>query len=129
MEPILNNELPPNAVGIETLPFKYQFTPEEREKMRLDHTDKMIECDFQKNELKKVKEEFGRKIKKSDTETFEIRKKLSLGFEFQNRPCYLMPDQELGKMQYVCIDSGEILFERKLTPDERQLNILQKKLA
>ena len=117
------------AVGTETIPNKRTFSPEEKDAMRLAHTDKMILMDAHQEELDAFKKDKGALIKNLAADAKKERKLLKDGFEYQNRECFLIPNHESGKMEYVDAETQEVLFERKLTPDEKQLRIGDMKVA
>lgn len=117
------------AAGTETIPNKRFFTPEEKEQMRIEHTDKLIELDAHEQEIKDLKDSKSPVIKELKTTTKKTRNLLRAGFEYQNRECYLVPNHESGKMEYIDTETSELLFERKLLPAEKQLRITDRKLA
>jgi hypothetical protein len=112
------------AVGTEAIDYRYDFTKEEIESIRAEHTDKMIEQEIIEDEIKAFRDERAPKIKTLKASGREMRKKIRTGYETRNEQCHLVPDFENSVMQYFSIATGDLVFSRKLRPNEKNLTIM-----
>lgn len=103
---------------------KMKFTDDELIAMKEKHTTDCIEIDSLEEKIKAVKDEVGPRIKELKEVSKSTRKNIRRGFEYQDRECFLCPNFTTGMMEFVDCETGEILQERKLFPDERQLKLI-----
>lgn len=100
---------------------KRYFEPEELDVMIRENTQKQIELDVIQEEIDKLKEKHAETQKRLKLESSALRKLIRDGFTEEQRDCYLMPNYTSGNMEYTDVKTGELLFERRLRPEERQL--------
>lgn len=112
-----------NAETTEVIKHRRQLSPEEKEQLRKDHTDEMIELDGHLEEIKAVKDEKAPRLKELRGSTKKLRSDIRKGYVEEDRECYLVPDHTAGMMQYIDTETNEVLMERKLMPHEKQLRI------
>jgi len=75
------------------------------------------------NEIAKLKELLKPRMKEL-LENAEIRiKTIKDGYIFESVECELVPDFKSGNMNFIDVKTGEIVFNRTLLPNERQLTI------
>lgn len=115
--------LPPGAVGHETIPHKYQFTDNELREKQISVIKNLNKIDSIDKEIKEFVDPKKHDIKMLGLQTASIRNELNMGFEMQERDCFLVPNHESGKMQYIDVETNEVLWERPLMSNERQLSI------
>lgn len=111
------------ANGKESIQHKVVFHPDEIAQMEKDHTQDLIELDTIEEKIAAVKLEHADRIKELKQQTKSARKNIRRGFQYEERECYLCPNYQAGMMEYVDVQTGEILMERKLRPDEKQLKL------
>lgn len=117
----MKNDYDVVSVGKETIPHRKVFSPEEIEKMQGEHTRKLLDADKKCAELKALKAVKQGEIKDIYESALVLRNEIAAGSKAINVECYLVPDFDKGMMNYVDADKDEVVFSRRLTPDERQL--------
>jgi hypothetical protein len=51
--------------------------------------------------------------------------KLNEGYEMKNVVCRVVKDYEAGLISYESVDTGEVVHERDMTPEERQMELTE----
>lgn len=102
---------------------KRYFTEEELNVMVRENTDKLIELDTIEEEIEALKKKHAATQKKLKVESKSLRKLVRAGFVEELRECYLTPNFQSGNMEYTCVQTGELLLERRLRPEEKQLRL------
>lgn len=115
-------DLKKRSVETEEKSLKIKFTEEELETMRVEfcktHTDIRIED----VEFDSVKFTHKKKIEELETKASGLLEKIETGYEFNIVKCYLIPNFDMGVMEYYN-EHGEFVLERDLLPEERQLKM------
>ncbi|MHB8335809.1 MAG: hypothetical protein ACYDEE_00130 [Ignavibacteriaceae bacterium] len=68
------------------------------------------------------KKEMSEELKDLITQENNLVEEISLGFREESKICFLVDNQESGNMEYYTED-GELVFTRKLRPDEKQTSL------
>ncbi len=113
------------CVKTETFTYPKQLTDEELELEKHNYTQNAITIEIADKKLQEAKEihKANTKPVKEDMKT-QITK-IRSGIEEVTEPVYLLDDQDEGKMGYYNA-KGELVYERLLMQDERQLRIVGK---
>ena len=109
------------AVGFETIPYRKQISEEEIQKMQHDHTVKLLDSDKKETELKAINDEKRGVIKTLREEAKVLRNLIATKAVTMDVEAALVPDHDTGFMNYVNMENDEIVYSRRLTPDEKQL--------
>lgn len=118
------NQAAEQAHKTETIDHKRFFSEEEIAAMEKEHTNKCVKIDTIEEKIALVKAENAPVLKQLKTDTKSCRKNLKRGFTYEEHECFLVPNFETGMMEFVDQQTGEILQERKLFPDEKQLRLI-----
>ncbi|CAA0253756.1 hypothetical protein V2605_03600 [Tenacibaculum maritimum] len=111
-----------SCVKTETFTYPKQFTPEELSLKKDELSQQDIQLDNLEGEKKKVTTEFNNDIKELKNERKHTLTCVRTGMEEVTEQVFLLDDQEVGKMGYYN-ESGILVYERPLMPEERQLRI------
>lgn len=112
---------PPEAAGDEIIQHKYQHTADEKQFMTeevLRDTNKAEDIEAELKEyVKEKKDEIAvLRMNAKKNRTF-----LRNGFELRDRDCWIIPDAENGQMNYVDKETDEVLWTRRMIPEEKKL--------
>lgn len=116
-------KLPAGAVGTEKKTIRQFLEPEVLNDMRTGFVAQSQSIADLEEEFKKEKAKYKKAIDDKKLEFALNRKILVQGYEDKEMDCALVPDFTAKKMEYVDVDSGEVVYSRKLRPDERQLTL------
>ena len=117
------------SVGKETIPYRKQFTAEEIEKMQGDHLRALIAADRLAAELKAIKEVKQAEINELIAGANETRIQVNAGHIILIVEAFLIPNHETGMMEYMNSETDEVIFSRRLTPDEKQIRMNSLRVA
>lgn len=112
-----------NCVRQEVFPVKKIFTEEEVNEMRRNYTQNAVEMNKQLEELERKKTEIKAKYKPLLEENKYLLSNIRTGFQEHDQQVYLFDFQEDGQMGYYD-GNGELVYSRKLMPNEKQLNVI-----
>lgn len=115
-----------NANGKEVISHKVNFSDDEIAKMKTEHTEQCIEMDTIEETILAVKMLHAERMKELKQLSKSTRKKVKQGFHYIQKECYLVPNFTTGMMQYCEVETGDVIMERKLYPDERQMKLIPK---
>lgn len=119
------DELKLMAVRTERRTVVLHFSPQQLTERRKLITDLAIELMKEEDAWREIRTEHEAKVKPLKEKLSLTAREVHRGFEETEAECYLVPDQESGRMDYV-LEDGTIAFSRPLYPEERQLNLLTK---
>jgi hypothetical protein len=103
---------------------KYSFTKEEIDEMSAEMARLVSDLETAEDEKKAVMSDFKGKI---DSLTATIRQaagEINNGYEMRNIKCEVIRDHEKGKIMHMRTDNGEIVRTKKMTDDDRQMEIV-----
>lgn len=98
---------------------KRPYSEDEKLQLKDSVVDESTTIMDQTKEFKEIKKEFDTAIKKSKESVSDALTRIKKGFSENEEKVYYIDDQEAGIMNVVDAN-GEILYTRKLFPDERQ---------
>lgn len=98
---------------------KRPYSEDEKLQLKDSVVDESTTIMDQTKEFKEIKKEFDTAIKKSKESVSDALTRIKKGFSENEEKVYYIDDQEAGTMNVVDAN-GEILYTRKLFPDERQ---------
>jgi hypothetical protein len=120
-----NERLKNLSVGQEQMPVRTPVGTQERREIDNRFTELAIKIAGFQDKLDLARFEFKTAAKPLQEEMTEILNILRAGYKESKKMCFLVPDYEAGEMQYMDPDTGEVVFTRRLRPEERQMSILQ----
>lgn len=116
-------DLRDQSVGKESRPVRHQYTEDELNALREQFATVALALDDEAEAFKLVREEFKARIKPKEQERRELAGQVRHRYRDETIECYLVPDFDSGMMEFIAIATGEKVDERRLRPDERQMNI------
>lgn len=99
------------------------FTPDELIGLKEDFFDTDSKLNDKQEELDTVKETFKEAMNPLKEKTKDLRKKIRNRFVDVDHDVFAVANQETGNMEYYSVQNGDLLDERKLRPDEKQLRL------
>lgn len=115
------------AVGREVRQVRHDFSEDEMNVLREQFAEVAMHRADEEEAFLLVKKEWKVKLDEVKEEERLKRKLVRDRFFDQERDVALLPNHESGMMEIYDAKSGEMVEERKLRPNERQMNILQAK--
>ena len=110
------------AIAKEERQIRTNFTEEELIEMK-DRLFKAVRLRAAKQEaFIESKKEMSEELKDMITQENNLVEQISLGFREESKICFLVDNQESDNMEYYNED-GELVFTRKLRPDEKQTSL------
>ena len=103
---------------------RYDFKPEELQKMGLSMAQAQQQADIAEDEFKSVKSRFKDRIEKHQLVVRENSRHISTGFEMRDIDCEKMIDYKKGIVTFTRQDTGEVVEERDIRDEERQMKIV-----
>ena len=102
---------------------RHYFTDEEK----LDVSNKISEAIISKSrlegDLKTVQSQFRSRITEASAEISGLAQKLNAGWEMQEVECRIVRDFDEGIVRFVSIETDEVVEERPMSIDERQMRL------
>ena len=102
---------------------KYEFEPEELQELGQNLASKHDELSQFEDALKTIKAEYKEKITRVESEISSIVRKVNVKSEYRDIDCFQQWDYDLAIYRVVRKDSGEVVEERALTDEERQMEL------
>lgn len=117
----------PNAAeiseGTEQIGFKKYFTPEEIAGKKDFIVKNLTELSELDNQLSSVKSQYKAKIENLESANVTNVRHVNDGFEHVKKYCYIVRDDVNQVIQYVDPDDGEVVAERPMKQEEKQLRM------
>lgn len=117
---MLQNQLPADALGKETIQHRHQYTAEELAAKKEEVISILNQIEKREKEMKDFCDPLKHQNKLKTQELMEVRTSINVGFQMEERECFLIPDFTNKSIQYLSVDTNELLWERPMRPDERQ---------
>lgn len=111
------------ALGTETRNIRKHFSPDELVGLKEEFFDTDLKLNDKQEELDSIKDTFKEAMKPLKESTAVLRKKIRNRFVDIDYEVYAVANQESGNMEYYSVQDGELMDERKLRPDEKQLRL------
>lgn len=111
------------AVGREERNVTRTLTLDEKTAIRERLSDIAIRLQTRTEEIKLVAKEHREELDEIKSDLNELVSQLRHGSKTLHHDCYMVPDHEHAMMQFVDIETGEIVDERRLFPEERQQSL------
>jgi hypothetical protein len=113
------------CVRAEEFTYSKQFTPEELTHKKDELAQQDIKLERLEVEKKEVTTDYNTRIKVLKEDRSKTLNGVRTGVEEVTEQVYLLDDQESKKMGYYN-SKGELVYERPMMPEERQLRIVDK---
>lgn len=110
------------SIGIEKRKFEIKYTEEEITQLKENFSDISLSISKLEVELDRIKREFKGKMAPLKNQAEMLLIKIQLGFYTVEKDVYLIPDYDNDIIK-IMTEEGELLDERKMTPEERQLTL------
>lgn len=104
----------------ENMNYQKPLTPDEVETRQAGLSKNSIKLFEHNEDLKKIKEDFKKKMEPLVTENYVFIKELKTGHMEVNGEVFMVPDYDSNMMEFID-PAGEMVFSRRLLPEERQL--------
>lgn len=108
------------ASGTETRTIRHSFNETELAELKEEFFDNDSSLDSKQTELDIIKAEFKEAMEPMKKRTKELRIKIKNKFIDEEKEVLKVANQDSGKMEFYCVNTGVLLDERKLHPSERQ---------
>lgn len=115
--------LPDGAIGQEAVEVTTKFNDEELAAKREDHADLSMQIEDAEEEFKRIKEEHMGSLKILKAKNKTVLHEIRTGRNIRVVNCFKIPNHDAGLMEYVDVDSGEVVDSRRLMPRERQRDL------
>ncbi len=109
---------------LETVMVKFLFTDEEKIKLAEKQSSETIRAGKLAAELDIIKRDYKGRIEGAEHQSMQCALKISAGFELRDTQCYVERDFKGHTIRFINPDTGEILEERPMSIDERQMNMI-----
>lgn len=111
-----------NAEKVEEMTYQRALSPEELEKIRIEFAQTIIEVSTMEDKLKMIVDEHKSAIKPKRATGMQLLGQIKTKHREVKETVYHLADRETGMM---CTYNkvGELIFSRRLTPEENQLSI------
>ena len=104
---------------------RHEFSDQEK----LDLSEKIVRAVSDISEAQRALKTFQMQIKGRKQEAEAVisscASKLNEGYEMKNVPCLMVKDYEAGLISYESVETGEVMEERDMTPEERQMELTE----
>lgn len=100
---------------------EHKFSSEEMAQIAKDITDHLGRKDELEERLKSIKADYKAQAEQLDAELRNLTRKHRSGYEMREVRCDIVRDVDRGIVQFVRQDTKEIVSERPMTSEERQL--------
>lgn len=102
---------------------RVEFTDEERKGMSLDLARFVNELEQKKLQKKDVVKSIDAEIAKHESSISMLATKVHDGYEYRNVDCIRTFDYDKGDVSIMRVDTEEIIKERPITEEEKQVNL------
>lgn len=109
------------SIGTEKFMHTHRFSEDELNELKTKYSDDSIAIKTKEEELTALKESLAPRIKELKKSSALSLNDIRNGFRREERQCYLVPDYDAQTVSYTCVNTGEVLYTRKMLPQERQL--------
>lgn len=99
---------------------KYTFTKEERDALAVELSQSVQECEEKETSKKGVMAQLNAELEQSKTTMRVVAGKHRDGFEYRPIQCEERKDYNMKKLTIERLDTGEIIEDRQLRPEELQ---------
>lgn len=103
---------------------KHQFTESEKREMAQDLAQKVSDQQIAEDEKKAVMSDLKSRIDSLAAQANSLATKLNNGYEMRNIKCEIEKDFKGGIVRHIRTDTGEVVRERKMNDDDRQLKVV-----
>lgn len=115
----------PDQVQTVTRMVKHTFTSTERRQLREKVSDLLVQIGLKQDEKKAVAKQFGSEIESLTVDMHDANARARDGFEMRPVECTVVSNFESLEIEYVAVESGEVVQRRPMTPQEKQTSIDQ----
>ena len=103
---------------------KYIFMEDEKKEIASEMAQRVSELQRLEDEKKAIMSDLKSQIDRVQAEVNNSATKLNNGYEMRSIKCEVERNFETRKVRYIRADNGEVAKERKMTDDERQMQVL-----
>ena len=103
---------------------KYQFSDSEKRDMAQELAQKVSDQQIAEDEKKAVMSDLKSKIDSLAAQSNSLATKLNNGYEMRNIKCEVEKDYTGGVVYHRRTDTFEVVRERKMTDEDRQLKVV-----
>jgi hypothetical protein len=103
---------------------KYFFTEEERRDLATELAQKVSDQQIAEDEKKAIMSDLKSKIDSLAAQSNSLATRLNSGYEMRHIKCEVIKDFKNGRVQHMRTDTGEIVRDRKMTDEDRQLKVV-----
>ena len=105
------------------LSIKHRYSDHEMAELARTQSRKLAEKGVLESELGAVKKDFAGRIETCDAQVKSLSARISANFEYRNQKCLLLDERPDGFRISIRLDTGRIVKRRKLSPEERQVEL------
>jgi uncharacterized FlaG/YvyC family protein len=102
---------------------KYEFSDSEKAELADEMARAVCDATQTRMKLKSVQKQINAEIQQYEAEIASCAEKLRSGYEMRHVDCSFLRDFDLKSIKIVRDDTGEIISERAMTEDEKQMDI------
>ncbi len=102
---------------------RYTFNDDEKKELAKEMAQAVVERDTATAEMETVKAQFEGRITKAEGEITLNAGKINSGYEMRHIECEVTKDYKKGRVTVVRLDTGELVEDRPMTGEEKQVQI------
>jgi hypothetical protein len=102
---------------------KYQFTKDEIDEIAAELAQRTSELETAEDEKKAIMSDLKGRIDSLTATVRQAATKINNGYEMRNVKCEIVKDFKSGQIKHVRTDTGDIVRTKKMTDNDRQMEI------
>ena len=100
---------------------KYIFTEEEKREIAGEMAQKIVNLQQTEDDLKAIKSDYKSQMDGIQAGINSAATKMTSGYEMRSMKCQVLPNYEKKVWEYIRVDTGELVKEKRMTSNDLQM--------